>query len=188
MTVARYVALAVLLAATYWLGAKQSWEALLTAGSALGAFVTLEAKRPNRDRKSPDVELLREFMVLLPYDGVMRTLETHDFGGAIRYNVLAPIREFSVSWNDAAHQFHDKRMANQLNQLRKKVDDFLSDFARYTFSDQQCVFSAIPHEWADTRPEEYQTARRRLNDLAGDIFRAHQEIVSRGRAKYGLWL
>jgi len=144
-------------------------------------------------RRSPstdddhDRKLFRQFLQELPTTGSIQFIRNANMAGfRFRSDSLDQLRSFCYVWNDADHEFVDKKLEAQRRNLLELVDKYLTEIGQNTFVAEQLGYSTVPPEWEHEQPERFFQAVNLLHDLAGSIVDVHQDLVRQGRERLGV--
>lgn len=185
MLLAKAVNLLAVVALAFWFGEAKSWPAFGALAASLVSLVALDRRHLSRPvpAPDPDAQLFSRFLECLPYDGAIGILERTDMAGPIRYHALDQLREFIASWADEAHRFHDDGLDQRRVNLLVTTQELLVALARDTFPVGPTECCAVPSEWSHEQPDRFREVSTRLNRLASEVFKQHQELVRYGRRK-----
>ena len=177
--VIRLLNLFALLGAVAWLARAPDWEPLVTSFALLAAFLGQELW-PALKPLGNDKKLFECFLSDFPSNGrSARFLDEHDIGGSFRSDDLNELYNFLNTWNDAEHEFHNKKLEAQRKKLWKAANKFCSELSLKVYAGREGFLTMDLKDFED-RPEALAT-RDNLNNLATQVFREHQEFVRIGR-------
>ena len=145
------------------------------------------AKQEQEDLYNVDRELFKEFIELLPSDGLdVKLLEKHDFGNSHHGNEVKRLDKFVHTWNNAQKQFLDAELEAQRDNLITKARHFIDTLASRSYSiGNGETFSCIPDAYRgawDWPPHVHEQIRE-LNDLGSELFELHKTLILKARSK-----
>ncbi len=154
-------------------------EPLVASLGLLGALIGQEVWQVSKLSKN-DSLLFEQFLSEFPSNGrSARFLESHDIGGSFRDDELKELDKFAESWGNADHEFGNKRLEAQRKELLQATEKFRTDLSLNVFAGSHGFLTMDLKDYED-RPELLAT-RERLNNLAMEVFKQHQELVRLGR-------
>lgn len=169
-----------LMGAVAWLARNPDWEPLVTViilfASYLGLEITDHRKLSNHDK-----EVFEKMLAELPPDGRgMNFLKHQDIGASFESNCLDELDNFIHHWNDAMHEFQNKKMEKKRKELYQKM---------HTFRNKLClnVFASGQRGWLTMDLEDMEMdldklkKRDELNDMATEVYEIYQKLVRIGR-------
>ncbi|HYD34170.1 MAG TPA: hypothetical protein VEA39_06315 [Methylophilaceae bacterium] len=175
----RFLNLLALLAAVAWLARIPSWEPLITSIALLATFIGQELW-PLLKQSDKDKLLLDKFQSEFPSNGrSVLFLQGHDIGAPFNSDRLNEIDAFASTWDNAEHEFRNGKLEKQRRKLLNSARIFRADLSLNVFSGSRGYLTMDLKDYED-RPEKIAT-RNRLNDLATQVFKDHQELVRLGR-------
>lgn len=123
-----------LLASVSWFTKNPDWEPLVAVLGLLASYFGLEITE-HRKRTNPDMELFRKLLTELPPEGrAIYFLEGHDISAPFESSVLDELDSFNRYWNDAAHEFHNKKLEKKRKELYQKMNDFRAELSVNIFA------------------------------------------------------
>lgn len=169
------------------------WEPIVVFFASLAAFITFDIKEQSPLKSSDsqvhpaDVTLFNEFLQLLPSAGVIEFLRTHDFLGSFRRNNIEPINTFVREWSNAEHEFQDKDIEKQKQELYEAAQSFVRLIGSYTSPNNKGFQSVIPdyYEDGEERERTFKKEAEEIGDAADLVVEKHQEIIKVARSKLG---
>ncbi len=172
--------LIMLLACTAWLARAPGWDSVIAFFGALIAYLSTEV---NLSRSSDhDAALFASFIEELPSDGsVMQFLSEYDLGNPFPSEPISALYQFIERWRDDEHEFLDRRLDWLRRELIRRTEQFLRRLTQHTAAHGSGLLSIGMQDF-ETRPEML-TLREELNNLATEVYRAHQDLVRYARGK-----
>jgi len=173
----------------YWLGFSLILVALIhnIAYRVFVYKVDKLAKKEQEDLYDVDRELFKEFIELLPSDGLdIKLLEEHDFGTSHHGNEVKALDKFVHTWNNAQKQFLDTELEDQRNDFIVKARHFIYTLASRSYSiGNGEIFSCIPDAYrgAWDWPQHVNEQIQELNDLGSELFKLHKNLILKARGK-----
>jgi hypothetical protein len=142
----------------------------------------------DEELRDADRRLLSEFRALLPSaTGMLPFLRDYDLGGAFRWEILDPLGEFSQSWDNAEHHFHDLSVEAERALLLEKSSAFLQRLALESGPEGGGWQAIVPVEHRDTFRIDGRGADIRrvdeLNAMATEVYEQHQRLLDVARRK-----
>lgn len=131
--------------------------------------------------KNSDSKLFAEFLRDLPSNKTsMIYLKDWCFGAAFPSEVTSELRRFTYKWQDAEHEFLDKKLEAQRKDLICCMEQFLEKIAMHVLLDPRTNKLSIGMDDFETRPEMWKL-RDDLNAMASKVYAAHQKLIRIGR-------
>lgn len=175
--------------ADYWLGFSLILVALIH-NIAYRVFIYKSdklARKDQEDLNDVDRGLFKEFLELLPSDGLdVKLLEEHDFGNSHYGNEVKALDKFVHTWNNAQKQFLDKELEAKRDSFITKSRHFIYTLASRSYSlGSGEIFSCIPDAYrgAWDWPQHVNEQIQELNVLGSELFELHKELVLIARRK-----
>lgn len=146
--------------------------------------VTNPAASRIRDTDSKLFERLKE---TLPSKGSISFIDEQNMAGfSWPLSKLDQLKNFYHEWGDAEHEFIDQDMEALRSKLHKLTDDYLGQIAANTFPANNPERQTVPSEWEEKNPKHFFEVVDKLHETAGEIVKAHQELIRLGRQKFSL--
>jgi hypothetical protein len=180
--VKKYSNFVVVLACEAWLCFSPGWSPGVAFLGALGALIAQEIRDAKSPRTSPDSKLLEEFLHVLPSHGSIAYIARLDMRGPFELERLDDLFAFHEKWNDAEHEFQNRKLERLRKRLWRLVVEFLSYGARNTWPGDKDLHS-VPAEWAYTEPKRYNRVVAKLHSLADKIVSKHYKLIRFGKRK-----
>jgi hypothetical protein len=152
------------------------WEPKIGLVASLISFLAFEIKEDLSKPNASDVKLFEEFLVTLPSDGDIEYIKDYDMAGPIERDRLKQLNRFYYDWDNAEHEFIDRKLEKKRKQLFKSITLFFEAYGKYTFSTGD-RFQRVPPEWQGDHPQKHREAVELLNDRAESIFILHQTFI-----------
>lgn len=169
-----------LLGSVAWLVKNPDWEPLVTALVLLGTYLGLEIS-DQKKISNPDKELFEKFLVELQPDGpTINFLRHQDIGAPFESNELNELDNFIRHWDDASHEFHNKKLDKKRRELYDKIKIFLSKLSLKVFPSHHEGWLTMDIEDMEMDKKKIQ-ARDELNEMATKVHYIYQDLVRIGR-------
>ncbi len=179
----RLINIVALLAAVAWLVSSPGWEPAVAVLGSLAVLVGLEYQEfSRRNSDSVDRKLFKQFLGLLPSDGVIAFVSTFDFGGIFFHDRLENLRTFRATWDNPEHEFLDRTLESKRKEFYQAVDEFMSQIGANTFVIEDGK-QAIPREWEYKQTKRYHEAVESIHKSADKVSKRHTELVRIARKK-----
>ena len=165
--------------AVAWLATDPTWGPAILTGTLFITFITLEFKPStnNRDTHNPDKQLFEKFLLCMPSKGSIEFVNTQNMAGfSFHIKEIDDLYKFYYEWDDAEHEFNNKKLEKKRNILRKAVGQYLESITSNTFSTEDGRRS-VPADWEDEQPERFSKAVAELHSLAQEVVDAHKELI-----------
>jgi hypothetical protein len=170
------------------------WEPIITFLGLLVAYITLDVKTQNETLSNDighvnDRALFKKLREVLPSNGPIRFARYHDFGGTFNLENVMPIKEFSLDWNNAEHEFIDEELEELKKELLEKSSKFSSTIAINTSPNRKGFQSVYPDTHLDSEEDFEKRMKKEIAEIHGaadDLFKIHQKIMKAGRKKLSL--
>lgn len=147
--------------------------------------ITIENEPPS-NHKEIDIELFNQFKVVLPSNGSIRFIDEQNMAGfSWPRNNLDDLDNFYYQWNDAEHEFLDNELETLRAHLHDLIGEYLGLIATNTFPANDPNRQTVPPEWEEKNPKLFFEVVGKLHDTAGNIVKAHQELIRKARFKLG---
>jgi len=169
-----------LLGSVAWLVKNPDWEPLVSTSGLLATYLGLEIT-DHRKISNPDKELFEKLLAELPPDGPeMNFLRHQDIGAPFRSNELRELNNFIRYWDDAAHEFQNRKLEKKRKELHEKMNIFLRKLSLEVFPSRVSGFITMDIEDMGTNMKKMQT-RDELNEMATEVHDKYQDLVRIGR-------
>jgi len=135
----------------------------------------------SKEMKYSDYKLLEKFLLDLPSNSnSIALLETHDFGDPFNSQYLDDINKFFHNWNRAEYKFMDESIEEKKDFLYENIKKFITKISSTTTPMNGGTFSSIISDClrGGILPQWKKTEIKELNDLASDVFKSHQELIT----------
>ncbi|HEX8162903.1 MAG TPA: nucleotide-binding protein [Pyrinomonadaceae bacterium] len=134
--------------------------------------------------KEADRELLAQLRKALPSNGSIKFIRDFSMGSAAFHRKkLDDLYNFMDDWNDAEHEFLDEELEERRGRLYTLVQEYLELVHHNTFPEAAGDMLAVPTEWRYEDNERYVRVVNQLHGKAGEVVRAHQDLVRTARNK-----
>jgi hypothetical protein len=172
----------VLMLSFAWLVSYFNWEPFIATIISLSTLVGLEMSDKKSLKMNPDVDLFNRLLKDLPTEGSISFISTHDFHNLFDIKELDDLKTFVRHWNDAEHEFLNKKLEKKRRKLLLLIDELYENIGSYIFSDDYVVDKyRIPKEWRLIKPELYNQAAAVLHEASDKVFECHQDLIRQGR-------
>jgi len=184
----KYAILAALLLTTVWwakTGALDSRPAFFLALAAYIGADIYSLKKPS-DSINHDRTIFKNFLSAFPSNGSIRFIKNNNFAGfSFNMEALNDIDRFYYEWNDAEHEFLDKKLEIIKKNLYKEVSLLENLIAVNTFPTHNRGWSTVPPEWEEEDPERFNTVVALIHNSASKVVMLHQELIRACKKKLG---
>lgn len=123
--------------------------------------------------------------VSLPYDGVMRFLDTHDFGAPFSLKRLDELDAFVEISHDPSNEFIDSDLEGMRVKLVSDINEFRHYLSTHTWPTNS-GFQSVPPEWEDTQPKRFLEVLDKLNTLSAVVVASYATLVREARRRLGV--
>jgi hypothetical protein len=166
-----------------WFARDPDWEQGILAVTFFFAWLGMEVF-PGRGLTEHDCKLFKAFTEVLPSDGPSLVfLKEHDLGGEFQSSCLDQIDEFLRTWQNAEHEFNNKKLEKQRKALIEVATKFRRELGNKVASAGNGYLS-LGLQDLETRPHVLRS-QDELNKLATEVYKAHQELIRLGRGLHG---
>jgi len=169
--------LLVLLAATAWLARTPDWEPAVTALVLLAGLIGQELHGA-RLASARDSALFAKFLAEFPSNGrTAAFLEKHDLGAPFTHESITELDDFVCRWNNAEHEFENKKLEEHRRRLWSLANEFRSELAVNTFP-VHGTSGMLSMDFQDLETRQSKIDKRdALNKMASQLFDEHQEMI-----------
>lgn len=141
-------------------------------------------------RSKHDRELFDEFLDALPSNGNVKFIDEYDFlfGDFHRHNI-SQIKDFLETWNDAEHEFVNKKLEKKRQELFGRLKKFLDVLVVATVPvGNGKKLSVFPDNQPRKNDEGHYLPHlkedaRKTNDAAKGIFKLHQDFIREAKKR-----
>ena len=129
---------------------------------------------------SKDKLLFEKFLEELPSNGSIEFIKTHSFRNGFYLENLRQILNFQESWDDAEHEFIDKKLETLRKQLLENIKKFIHVNAIGSYPVKHGYFTTTPDKYRldDLNiPKEIIDKMNKMDDLAKEVVKSHQEFI-----------
>lgn len=141
----------------------------------------------NDQSRELDRKVFITIKVELPYDGPIRFLENHDFGGPFKLSWIDSLDAFVHKSYDPSREFLDADLEGMRAKLVKDVRQFLGFMAMNTFPlRDDSGFQSVAKEWGYKDPRRLQEVVNKLNSLSTTVAKSYGALVREGRRRLGV--
>jgi len=173
-----------LLIGVLWFIFKPDFEPALTSLALLATLIGLIVKGRVSSARGVDRELFQQLRQYLPSDGSIAFIDTNNFAGfSFALARLGDLDKFVNLWDDAEHEFLNKKLEQKRKQLMRLVKEYLSVIALQTFPTHTPGWNSVPEEWEIEQPDRFDAVVNKLHTLAGQIVELHQDLFRTARKK-----
>jgi hypothetical protein len=165
-----------LLCSVVWAAKNPGWDTISISFALLATVIGLEIGEEKKRLKNPDIILFDAFLQVLPSDGNIDYVKQNDMAGPIDMNQLEQLRRFKYDWNNAEHEFINKKLEKKRKELPELIEAFYT-FAGVNTWQVKGNVHRVPTEWQQTQPMRYDQVVNQLNSYANQIYTLHQELV-----------
>lgn len=131
-----------------------------------------------------DKRILRDFLALLPSDGVMNFLRIYDFGAAFHNDELRPIYRYYYRRNGPDHEFLNPELETARKKFLASCGALIGAVGKHTFViEHQPRLRAVPSDWRHKSPELFYSASQEINAAADAVCSIYDDLVRRARKK-----
>lgn len=163
-----------------WFARDPGWEQGILTVTFLFAWLGMEVL-PGRGLSEHDRKLLNAFTEVLPSDGPSVVfLKEHDIGGEFQSSCLNQLDEFMHCWQNAEHEFNNKKLESQRRVLIDVTAKFRNELAKNVSGIGNGYLSMGLHDF-ETRPHALR-AKDQLNKMATEVYKSHQELIRLGKS------
>lgn len=136
------------------------------------------------EQKTADKELFKKFLSILPSEGSISFLRTHDMGGAFRYSNLEQLSKFYHEWQGPEFEFLDLELKEKCEILHKNADEYigflsLKIFPVHGYGD----LYSVPRDWLEDRPDDFKKIVDKLHLLSDKLIESHEDFIRTARVK-----
>ncbi|MBI5901952.1 MAG: hypothetical protein HZB84_00485 [Deltaproteobacteria bacterium] len=137
------------------------------------------------DQKVTDKALYVKFFETLPSSGSIEFLKTFDMGfGSFETEQLSQLKYFYCNWNKPEYEFLDAELECKRKALREAISKYLDSYSTNVFCTKTDTKRAyVLPEWKETKPDVYRQIIDKLNSLADEVVKAHEDLVRSARLK-----
>jgi hypothetical protein len=151
-----------------------------------GRKLTTPEKSLLSNHKEIDGKLFHHFKETLPSNGSIKFIDEQNMAGfSWPSDRLGDLEKFYHEWNDAEHEFRDNELERMRAHLHDLIGDYLGLIATNTFPANNPERQTVPPEWEIENPKNFFEVVGKLHDSAGNIVKAHQELIRKARFKLG---
>jgi hypothetical protein len=181
--IAQLIAAVAFLVSLAWIYRHPAWESVTAGLSALVAFVGLLIEQNIYNNKKSDRRLFEQFKRVLPSDGSVAFIDTLSMAaGSFHPANLDDLDNFADTWNDAEHEFLDRKLERKRKHLLKLIKEYRLLVGGNTFRTRDGE-ATVPPEWESEQPDRFNQAVNILHDKAGEVVEAHQQLIRLARKK-----
>lgn len=159
-----------LLAATAWLARTPDWEPAVTVLGLLAALIGQELHSA-RLASERDSALFAKFLAEFPSNGrTAAFLVGHDLGTPFAHESITELDNFICRWNNAEHEFENKKLEEHRRKLWSLANEFRSELAVNTFPVHGAsgMLTMDIQDWETRQPKIDK--RNVLNKMASQLF------------------
>ena len=173
-----------LLIGVLWFIFKPDFEPALTSLVLLATLIGLIVEERVSSSHAVDRDLFQRLRQDLPSDGSIAFIDTNNFAGfSFQLSRLSDLDTFVHVWDDAEHEFLNKKLEQKRKQLMTLVKEYLAVIALQTFPTHTPGWNSVPEEWELEQPQRFNEVVGKLHDLAGQIVALHQDLFRIARRK-----
>jgi hypothetical protein len=103
-------------------------------------------------------------------------------GFSFEVDRLDDLYGFLHGWDDAEHEFLDKKLEEKRKRLLKLIAEYSHLIGMNTWR-TDLGLQTVPPEWEGEQPDRFREVVTNLHDKAGEIVSAHQDLVRAARKK-----
>jgi hypothetical protein len=133
-----------------------------------------------------DRELLQRIRNLLSRNEAITILREHSFGDAFRDNLTDPMHQILWESREPEFEFHDNELEETKTSLIDAIDRFTNTVASETWHEEKSTeWRRVPKEWQWKQKDRLRRVVGELNEAADEIVQTYDDLVRKGRAKFG---
>jgi hypothetical protein len=190
--VLRYFAVIALSISTcYFYNSPYDYKAWLAFFTSLSGFIAADVKafrNANADRKqeSPDHHLFKKLLTELPSKGSIGRVKNADQAAKIFSSDLKQFFDFLHEWNNADHEFQNKKIEAMRIELISHIEDYCNCSVTNRFPTNTPGLLSLASEWEQENPQRYYKVIEDLTTFSDRVFDTHQKIVRLGKELLGI--
>lgn len=171
------------IASFIWFIRHPQYDSGVASLTTLGVLIGLFVEQKVHHGKEADRKLFQQFKQVLPSNGNIDFIDKQNMAGfSFDLDRLDHLYDFLHRWNDAEHEFLDKKLEEKRKRLLKLIAEYSHLIGMNTWR-TDLGFQAVPSEWEDEQPDRFREVVTNLHDKAGEIVAAHQDLVRTARKK-----
>lgn len=174
--------LALLLSEAWYINTK-GWDAIVSFFVCLAGLIGSETYDYKYKMKNVtfDNELFDEFLKALPTEGTIRFLNDANMAGFAFYRSnLDDITKFVYNWDNAEHEFINKKIEKKRNTLMGLIKEYLHYSSLNTWPVKGDL-QTVPPEWEIEQPDRFKEVVDNLHRKERLIVECHQDLIRKGK-------
>lgn len=187
MLLLKILTLVGMLASVGWVAQAPGWESIAAACMALGTFIGLDIHMHRKmekilETRIPDRALFELLKTTLPSGGAIKFIKDVNMAFPQKENYFKQLVDFVHSWNDPEHEFLDSEIEEKRRKLLEYAKWYLTAIEQNTVVDEEGFYRIPDRIKLGNRPH-LDAVIARLNDLAGQLVSAHEDLLRYARQK-----
>jgi len=184
---AQVIAALAFVVSVVWFLRHPLWESGISGITTLAFFVGLLVEQKLHNDTVSDRRLFGKFKKVLPSTGSIAFIDKLNVDGS-SFNPanLEDLDNFTTTWNNAEHEFIDKKLEKRRKRLLKLIKEYRLLVGGNTFRNHNGT-QTVPPEWEDEQPDRFNKTVELLHNKAGEVVDAHQQLIRAGRKKLEVW-
>jgi hypothetical protein len=171
------------LASAVWFIRHPQWDSTVAGLASLGVLVGALIEQKIHRGKETDRRLFQQFKAVLPSKGSIDFIDKFNMAGfSFDVSRLDDLYNFLHDWDDAEHEFLDRKLEEKRKRLLKLVAEYSHLIGLNTWQTNR-GFQTVPPEWETEQPTRFYETVEKLHAKAGEIVETHQQLVRLGRRK-----
>jgi hypothetical protein len=171
------------IASFIWFIRHPQYDSGVAGLTTLGVLIGLFVEQRVHQGKEADRKLFQQFKQVLPSNGSIDFIDKQNMAGfSFHVGRLDDLYKFLHTWNDAEHEFLDKKLEEKRQRLLKLIAEYSHLIGMNTWQ-THLGLQTVPPEWEDEQPERFLEVVTSLHDKAREIVVAHQDLVRAARRK-----
>jgi hypothetical protein len=157
------------------------WNIIIVIGLVIVIIIIIICQKPygyDNEKRKADKKLFNKIRKDL--NGDIYFIREHNFRGSFNTKNLQKLYAFEDIKNDPNYKFLNPKIEKIKNELVKNVIRFKDIALTKTFSLHPNIVQ-VPTEWADTKPEIYNTVIQNLHTTANNICKCYDKFVLKGK-------
>lgn len=171
------------------------WEPIVVFVLTFASFIAADTNDVSGNESSKidqshpnDILLAKQFLEILPANGIMRFLKEHDFLGAFKQDKIEAVNRFSYEWSSPEHEFNDAELESLRKTVLEATIEFNNCIAKYTSQNSRGLqaVKVDGHCYDRVQQQRFSEEATRINNAADLVVESHAFFVRAARAKLDL--
>jgi hypothetical protein len=171
------------LASLVWFIRHPQYDSGVAGLTTLAVLIGLFVEEKVHHGKEADRKLFQQLKDVLPSNGSIDFIDKQNMADfSFDVDRLDDLYNFLHRWDDAEHEFLDKKLEEKRKRLLKLIAEYSHLIGMNTWR-TELGLQTVPPEWETEQPTRFYETVEKLHAKAGEIVETHQQLIRLGRRR-----